>query len=506
MNFLYEKYSTEIFLISCLSILLFAALSVILYRTIYNFENIEEQNVIFSRFQILFLLIHFKFDFSKLLRYLCNYSKERGYLYLKVFNKYFIFLSHPNPIQIILNDKENIERPFLKRGIKGLIDKSLLLSNGEEWKILKNLMNPFFQQSNLERYLSTIEYNSKLLVEELFKKNKKWLFITSIISYHTFKISSETIFGYPKDSTPKIFFSIYSENFNNISKHFWNRIFNIFIWNDLIFNLTPSGKSFFKSINIIRTNLEKVIDERSEVINERMKNKDVEADFNTVGGIADYYLFTYKSNPYITKEYLIDETIELLIAAEHTLTKTISLVLYCIGRHPDIQKKVHYELDSVFHAKNNDCISTNLIKLKYLACVIKETMRLYPLIPITLRTSKTEYHFSGNCIPKNAFIIISIYDLHRNPNVYSCPDTFDPERHMSDDSLNEGSFSFIPFGKGIRTCIGFRYAMMVIKITVLYIMRNFYVESYPEDLTIISNAIFLETEEAIKIKLKPRQI
>lgn len=507
---LYEKYSAKIFLISGLWLLLIAVFSVICFLIINkwrrNFKKLEEQNIIFLHFQLLFHLIRFKFDFSLLVRYLCSYSKLKGYLCLKIFMKQFVLLSHPEYIQIILNDKENFDRPYVKEAMGGLMANSLLLSNGEEWKIRKELINPLFRQNILEMYLPIMEYNSKLLIEKLYKKKQQWISIIPVISYCYFKIGFETIFNFPKDSViSEYYYPIYIKNIKKTMKPFWSRMLNIFMWNDFIFYSTSTGRVFLKAKNSCKKTVQEAIDRKIEMINERMKNKNFE-EVKSAGGIFDYYVMSNNSIPYITKESLIDEIISLLGGVEYSTSKTTSLALYFIGRDPDIQRKVHDELDSVFQEINDDCISANLYKLKYLECVIKETMRLYPFVPLVPRITKKEYHFSDKRIQKDSIIFISIYDLHRNSNVFPDPEMFDPERHSSEKSLNQHPFSFIPFSKGIRMCIGHRYAMMVMKITLSYILRNFCVESYPEDFTVISNGVFLEIKEAIQIKLKPRQI
>lgn len=98
---------------------------------------------------------------------------------------------------------------------------------------------------------------------------------------------------------------------------------------------------------------------------------------------------------------------------------------------------------------------SQLNKLKYLDYFVKETMRLYPSVPIMGRATVQETELSnGLILPKATQITIHVFDIHRNPKFWDSPEEFKPERFSPENSQNRHTYAYIPFSAGQRNCIG----------------------------------------------------
>ncbi|XP_064418820.1 cytochrome P450 26C1 [Latimeria chalumnae] len=109
-----------------------------------------------------------------------------------------------------------------------------------------------------------------------------------------------------------------------------------------------------------------------------------------------------------------------------------------------------------------------LSRLCYLGCVVKEVLRLLPPISGGYRTVLQTFELEGYQIPKGWSVMYSIRDTHETSSVYQNPDLFDPDRFGSERNEGKsGRFNYVPFGGGIRGCIGKELAQVILKILAI---------------------------------------
>lgn len=121
------------------------------------------------------------------------------------------------------------------------------------------------------------------------------------------------------------------------------------------------------------------------------------------------------------------------------------------------------------------------------------------------------FHFVANnrVIPSGATVIIPIFAMGRNENVFEDANQFNPDRFLeSRSNERQNPFSYIPFSAGPRNCIGQKYAMYEIKCIVSKLLRHFEFDLHQEnkDTLILSTEVVLRPEKPIKFYLKRRNI
>ncbi|CAI9723443.1 cytochrome P450 4V2-like isoform X2 [Octopus vulgaris] len=177
----------------------------------------------------------------------------------------------------------------------------------------------------------------------------------------------------------------------------------------------------------------------------------------------------------IDKKDLREEVDTFMFEGHDTTAAGINWTLYFIAAYPDVQKKLQKEVDD-FYGESEEVTLSNLKKLTYLDCVIKEVQRLYPSVPLIGRLAAEDFKIGPYGIKKGSHVFVGIGPLHRDPNVYPDPSTFDPDRFLSEDN-DRHPYAFIPFSAGPRNCIGQKFAMLEEKIVLSRIIQKFNLET-----------------------------
>ncbi|MFS7972563.1 putative cytochrome P450 [Helianthus anomalus] len=188
-----------------------------------------------------------------------------------------------------------------------------------------------------------------------------------------------------------------------------------------------------------------------------------------------------------------------------TLTWAIVLLL----NNPETLKRAQEELD--LHVGRKRLVDESDIKnLFYLQAIIKETLRLYPPAPISLLHQSTEdCVVGGYTVPKDTLLIPNLWKLHRDPNVWSDPYKFRPERFLTDKKdidLKGQHYELLPFGSGRRMCPGVSFALQSLHLTLASLIQGFELAK-SSDGPVDTSEIFLLTNNKaspLDVLLRPR--
>ncbi|KAG6749049.1 hypothetical protein POTOM_046091 [Populus tomentosa] len=176
-------------------------------------------------------------------------------------------------------------------------------------------------------------------------------------------------------------------------------------------------------------------------------------------------------------DFYTDDIIKGLVlamfsAGTDTVAVTMEWAMSLLLNHPEILQKVREEIDSqVGHTRLVE--ELDLPKLKYLRCVINETLRLYPVVPLLLpRCPSEDCTVAGYKVPKGTILLVNAFAMHRDPKMWEQPDRFKPERFEATEEEKEG-IKFIPFGMGRRACPGSNMGMRAIMLAMAALFQCF---------------------------------
>jgi len=179
----------------------------------------------------------------------------------------------------------------------------------------------------------------------------------------------------------------------------------------------------------------------------------------------------------LTNEDIREEVNTFVFEGHDTTAMGLNWATYLLGHNPEIQERLQEELDRVLADK--EVITADDVKeIKYLDLIIKEAQRLYPSVPVFARYIEEEVVIGKYTLPQgvNAFVIT--YLLHRDAKVFPDPEKFDPNRFLPENSQGRSPFAYVPFSAGPRNCIGQKFAMMEMKITLAKLFHQYRVTSH----------------------------
>lgn len=153
---------------------------------------------------------------------------------------------------------------------------------------------------------------------------------------------------------------------------------------------------------------------------------------------------------------LRDELVTLLLAGHETTATSVAWAIERLVRHPDKLARLSAEID----AGESE---------EYMQAVIHETMRLRPVVPLVVRALQEPLRMGEHELPVGTRVAPSIWLTNRDPRTYDAPREFRPERFLG---RQPETFSWIPFGGGIRRCIGASFALLEMKLMLRTILAG----------------------------------
>ncbi|XP_072280641.1 cytochrome P450 26A1 [Pyxicephalus adspersus] len=174
---------------------------------------------------------------------------------------------------------------------------------------------------------------------------------------------------------------------------------------------------------------------------------------------------------------LKESATELLFGGHGTTASAATSIITFLGLNKGVVEKVREELESKGLLSNQpgerkDLSMDILQQLTYTGCVLKETLRLSPPVPGGFRVAQKTFVLNGYQIPKGWNIIYSIADTHNASEVFPNKEEFDPDRFLAPLPEDSSRFNFIPFGGGVRSCVGKEFAKILLKIFIVELCRN----------------------------------
>ncbi|XP_077557432.1 cytochrome P450 4C1-like isoform X2 [Haemaphysalis longicornis] len=403
-----------------------------------------------------------------------------------------VVLHTPDAVQTLLTSKINMKKPIVYNFIVSWLgEHNILTATGASWRFKRRMMTPAFHFRVLSDYLSTFNNNATLLVERVDKLTAKEpaepIPAFRLTQNCALDIITKVLMGVDLGSQVDTTDTTFATHFNMLMFLIGVRIFRPWMWSDTMYKRTMEGRLYQTSIRAMEKFTLGVLERRKGKLQQLAAELKLEPGDHVIeeeeeeerhAVMVDTLLKAHLHDQHYRISEIKKDIDGLLFAGTDTTTSAAGWAFYLIGLHPQVQEKVHQELDEIFgHDLDRDITVEDLKRMKYLDMCFKESLRLFPPVPIIGRVLVEDTIIDGHVIPKGVTCFINMYSLHRNSEYFREPDSYIPERFLSKEVRDRHPFSYVPFSGGPKNCLGQRFAQMEAKTMLAKVFRKYSLES-----------------------------
>ncbi|MGJ3240246.1 MAG: cytochrome P450 [Anaerolineae bacterium] len=324
-----------------------------------------------------------------------------------------------------------------------LLGESLFVQDGDEHRAKRRLITPAFHREALHNYLATMERIAQRFGEKL-ERLQQFKFLEQNKQF-TFEVASTLLMGtVPGAETERL-----SRLFVTLTEGFLTIPFN---W-----SWTPYGKAL-KARQEILDFIDGAIERRrqqpmNDALGLLVQTQDEEGNA-------------------LTNEELQAQTLLLLFAGHETSASMLTSLAMMLPQHPDVWQKLRDEQASLNLGEH--LTMDDIKRMTYLEQVLREVERMYPPVPAGFRGVTEEIEFNGYRVPAGWTAVYMITGgAHYDPNIFTNPHQFDPDRFSPERNEAQVPFSMVGFGGGSRVCVGFAFAQLEMKVLMSYLLRHY---------------------------------
>ncbi|KAK6976670.1 cytochrome P450 3A2 [Biomphalaria glabrata] len=384
--------------------------------------------------------------------------------------------------EILVKDFENFTVRYRSIETKTNLGKGLSSASAGTWQRHRHVTNPMFTGVRMKAMLHHVTASARNLTE-LIRQCVERGDLISIKQIST-KFSTEVIarvgFGiytHPA-STEETEFAHYSRTLLNFGNFKMRKSAVTFLY--YFPHVYSFLQSFISSLDFINsksdqyfnTIVKAAIDARKRELIDENNARDM-LDLLTKASVEDNDIkLTQKGAKKMTEEEIMANSKILILAGVETIATALQGIMFCLAQHPEVQVKVVREVDEVITDLDN-IEYEQLSQLKYTEQVINEGLRLFPLLSYVTRLTKETKKYGDITIVKGTVVQIPLGPLMVDPDHWTDPYKFDPDRFTPENKAKRDPMAYLPFGYGPRICLGQRLAMMELKIVLAYLLKNF---------------------------------
>jgi len=371
-----------------------------------------------------------------------------------------------------------------------ILGLSLLTTDGEGWLTKRRMMQPVFHRSNIAAMTGKMHSAGEaMLARWSGLPSDQPVDLTRQMKLVTLDIINRTMFS--TNVLPEV------DRVGRVVDHAVDfigaRAGNPFAL-PARWTIIPSHKRFWEERAKLDEFLFRIIRERRLALSQNERKGDllemlIEArDADTGEAMND--------------QQIRDEVAGIYGAGHETTALALTWAWHALNKHPHVLAKLREEVDALGH----DVRASDLPNLPYTLAVLEESMRLFPPVPLTVRTAFEPTQIGGMPIPQGELVFIAIRNVHRHPDYWQNPSEFQPERFLPENKASLNRNAYMPFLSGPHMCIGNYFALTEGQLLLAMMAQAFEVRESPMQSDEGKVAITMRPKYGLPVLITPRTL
>lgn len=375
-----------------------------------------------------------------------------------------VLANRPDHIRHILVDEDDrydkdtiifkVVRPVLRNGLIAVADREL-------WRRQRRMMAPLFTPRTIAGFARNMTDETERMLDRWERRreaDEALLDVTDEIGQLALRVVNRSLFSADVSRAAQEFERAFGTA-NSILGSFFRFPF------PPLSVPTPRHHRLRRAID----DMDRFV---SDMINKRLGDEETTGAPGTPADLLTLLLRSMdeEDGTGMEAEQLHHEVLNICIGAYETTTNALSWALYLLARHPEVEGRLHDEVDRVLGGRIPQF--EDLPRLVYTRMIIDETLRLYSPAYQTMRHAREEDAIAGYRIPAGSNILINSYLLHRHPEFWPEPERFAPDNFAPDRASVRPKHAYIPFGSGPRVCIGKHFALAELTLALAMVARR----------------------------------
>ena len=396
-------------------------------------------------------------------------------------------MNQPELVKTVLKDRPD-DFPKSNRigeGLRPLLGNSVFLTNGETWKRQRRIIDPAFEGGRLRETFPAMWDASEAAAGRLREGTSE---IEAQTSHAAADVIFRTLFSIPIEN--ELAAAVFQE-FRTFQRS--QPILNLaaFVplpkWMPRLFRRDTRA-----SAARIRALIAQLVAQRADEIAAGTAPDDLATKIMTTADPLTGETFA--------PEEMVDQVAIFFLAGHETSASALAWALYLMALYPDWQTRVAAEAQAL-----DRCDFSVVSKLGTTRDVFRETLRLYPPVPMMVRENPGPERFRDRDVARGSQLVLSPWHLHRHERLWERPDEFDPGRWHTENGKTCQREAYIPFSAGARVCTGAGFAMVEGVLILARLLRDFQVETVPGRDPVPVAHLTVRARDGIWLNLRKRQ-